>query len=388
MDRAVAQDQYPSAVRPTWGKPQRFVLHTGGAERGGSPGDEAYRRAIHADAVLRFSANDGPSEDAWYRSQPQAGAAFDAADGARGHLPEAAPVRELPAAQGVSLLAARGRREQSGPGVEYGYNLHPVAAWICVLGGDPGLVQPVRAHVAVIEHAGCGVLPGGAGGCAERTTTAGDFQQRSRGAVYKPGFHGPVGAGCDPDQHGWAWARVRQYLHGAAVAKRQVRRGLHKKLRRRAGSTAGLKSVLSILQPRASAPGTGLSDTGSGIFRDGEFKGGGGVLSGTNQVGENKCPQVYNSNSQVMSLLPDPPHQHLSTTTILISDRQGDSVPLKSPGRKANNASKTPYSLIPYVKTFLVLTMGSTIFYAVSALQLSRNSLVLVDNTNNKKVYL
>ena len=54
--------------------------------------------------------------------------------------------------------------ERAEPGLEHGHHVCSAAEWLHVPDGGHRLVQPLRAVLAVVEHAGRGVLPGGAGG--------------------------------------------------------------------------------------------------------------------------------------------------------------------------------------------------------------------------------
>ena len=100
------------------------------------------------------------------RSQP--GASLAAADGPGGHLSEAAAeCAGRSGASGVPVFAAGSADRAAEPGVVGGHHVHPLVAGVRVPGGDPGLVQPVRAVVVALDDAGRVVLrPGPAGGVA------------------------------------------------------------------------------------------------------------------------------------------------------------------------------------------------------------------------------
>ena len=76
-----------------------------------------------------------------------------------------------------------------------------VRAGLLVPGGDHGLVQSVRPVLEVVEYAGGGVLPGGAGGSAG-ARPPGDLQQRSGQSIYEPGVHEPPAARSGAHQYG------------------------------------------------------------------------------------------------------------------------------------------------------------------------------------------
>ena len=74
--------------------------------------------------------------------------------GHRGDLPEAADDAAGGGTQDLPVFAAGCGDDAAGPGVERGHHLRAAAARVLVPGGGDGLVQPLRAGVAVVEHAG------------------------------------------------------------------------------------------------------------------------------------------------------------------------------------------------------------------------------------------
>src|SRR5215472_3021832 len=91
------------------------------------------------------------------------------------------------------------------------------------------------------------LLPGGPGVGTE-DGVSGDLQFRSTGAVHQRGFHAAAGGAWDHHQHGWARTGDGQYFCGAAVAKREVRRGLSEGLRANVRGRDESSKLLSVLQ--------------------------------------------------------------------------------------------------------------------------------------------
>src|SRR5438876_6421191 len=96
---------------------------------------------------------------------------------------------------------------------------------------------------------------------------AGNFQHRSGGAVHQRVVHRAAGGARDRDQHGRAGPGDGQHLCGAAVAKREVRRGLSERIRAGAGGGEASGKVFSVLQSGASPSGLELSDAGGDLLR-------------------------------------------------------------------------------------------------------------------------
>ena len=127
--------------------------------------DASDRRAILEDALLRE-----PEDGRGARHQPLAGAASDAIDGTGGDLSQATPLAERHRASNLPVFAAKCGHCAAQPGVVERHHLRAHAARLDVPDGGHGLVQPLRALVAIVQHAGWSVLPGGVGGGAARGT--------------------------------------------------------------------------------------------------------------------------------------------------------------------------------------------------------------------------
>src|SRR5437879_5335297 len=159
-----------------------MVLRAGGGVGREFSVDAADRRAVLADTVLRQPSDGGMVAGPRSGSESQACPAADADDEAGGHLPEAADDDRGSGAPDLSVSAAERNGDATEPGVERGYHVCALTLGVFVLDGDSGLVQPLRAGVAVVEQSGRGLLRGGVGrGVA--LWSAGDFQHRPGGAV-------------------------------------------------------------------------------------------------------------------------------------------------------------------------------------------------------------
>ena len=97
-----------------------------------------------------------------------AGAASDAADGLGSDLSQAASVARRRRAPDLPVFAAKCGDRAAQPGVVERHHLRADAARLDVPDGGHGLVQPLRAVVAIVEHARRAVLPGGVGGSVGR----------------------------------------------------------------------------------------------------------------------------------------------------------------------------------------------------------------------------
>src|SRR5437660_649627 len=156
--------------------------------------DASHRRTVPEDAVLWESADDGLAHARGVRSEPQACAAVDAADGYRGDLSASADDGNCRGTPEIPVSFARAEDHDTGRSVGGGHHVHPDAERVHVLGGDHRLVQPVRAGLAVVEQSGEQLLYGCVGGGVV-AAPAGNLQHGSRGSVHKPGVHRPNGGG-------------------------------------------------------------------------------------------------------------------------------------------------------------------------------------------------
>ena len=184
--------------------------------------DASHRRTIPEDAVLRESADDGLSHAKGVRSEPEACAALDAADGRRGDLSASTDDDDRLGTPQIPVFIARSCDHEARRSVGGGHHVHPDGEWVHVPGGDHRLAQPVRVGVAVVEQPGEQFLRGGVGGGVV-AAPAGNLQHGPGSTVHESGVHRPVGDGGSEHQHGWERACVGQRVHRTAVVEREVR---------------------------------------------------------------------------------------------------------------------------------------------------------------------
>ena len=152
-----------SAMQTFGAEPIELALSPAGRVGGELGVDAADRRAIPEGALLRRE-EDG--QDVRHQSRPRRTAA--AADGPGSDLPQAATVAEHDGTPDLPLFVAEFEGRAAEPGVGQRHHLRAHAAGLDVLDGGHGLVQSLRAVVAVVEHFGRTVLPGGVGGGVAR----------------------------------------------------------------------------------------------------------------------------------------------------------------------------------------------------------------------------
>src|SRR6516225_8165516 len=226
------------------------VLQTGGRERREPGADAPAGRAVHAHALLWGAAHGQLAGEARLWGEREAGAAVAAADGTGGDLPETAGVGTRVRTPDLPLSTARFEDRSTEPGLGQRHYVYPSATRVYLSSGDPRLVQSIRCGLGSIGLVGGRLLPGGPG-VGPEDGVSGDLQFRSRGAVHQRGFHAAAGGAWDHHQHGWARTGDGQYFCGAAVAKREVRRGLSEGLRANVRGGDESSQLLSVLQSRA-----------------------------------------------------------------------------------------------------------------------------------------
>ena len=126
--------------------------------------DPSDRQAIPEDAVLRQ-----PENGRGIGHQPQAGASPDAIDGF-GRIYPRPHLSGRHRAPDLSVFAAECGHCAAKPSVVQRHHVCAHAARLDVLDGGHGLVQPLRAFVAIVEHARRPVLSGGLGGSVDAGT--------------------------------------------------------------------------------------------------------------------------------------------------------------------------------------------------------------------------
>src|SRR5208282_5035793 len=177
FDQSRSTDQRPAAMRVVGGLPRQLLLPVLPGD-GGEPGPDA---AVGPDAFgssgLRQSQADRAVASGRLEHQSQAGGAAVAADGDRGDLRQA---EVEPAGVWTSDLPVSVKgfgSDGAGSGLVFGHYVCAYGEWVYVFGGGHGLVEPVRAGVAIEQHDGGGLLCGRlGGGVAGRTSGAVDLQ--------------------------------------------------------------------------------------------------------------------------------------------------------------------------------------------------------------------
>ena len=111
--------------------------------------------------------------------------------------------------------------ERAERGVEHGYHVYSHAKWVHVPDGGDRLVQPICVVVAAVEHAGCGVLPGGVGGGAWPRLP--EVFNTDQGVQFtSASFTSRLGVGGGQGEHGRQGPLPGQRVRGAIVADGEV----------------------------------------------------------------------------------------------------------------------------------------------------------------------
>ena len=232
MDRSRAQrDQHKTAMR-TGRIVTIWVLPQGGGRKRDKPGTDAVSgRGLYGDAVLRDTSNDGGSASERIPCEPQTYRSVAATDGAECIISKAAIKQKRSGAQDISVFIEGIRVRASEPSMVKRYNVYTATAWVRVSGSGNGLVQPLRIVMGVVADDGDGFLCFGVGmGVKGRET--GNLQQRSGFSVHQRGFHRETARAWNTNQHGWAWAGIRQHFYRTALENGEVRGCLPEELRK------------------------------------------------------------------------------------------------------------------------------------------------------------
>jgi hypothetical protein len=157
------------------------LLLPGGSGVGGEPFLSAIAgRGIYAPSLLRGAQNDGLAALAALRGGAKAGAAAVAGHGFDGGLSQAAFESQPLGTQAVSLFAQGLGHRAAQSSLEHRHHLHSAAGRVCLLGGGPRLVQPLRAGLGVVDQLGSRFLCG-RGGAGHGRPATGDPQHRTKG---------------------------------------------------------------------------------------------------------------------------------------------------------------------------------------------------------------
>jgi hypothetical protein len=225
-----------------------------------SGSDAATRRTVSGIAVLRKpQVRSAASTGTATSDQPKTRATVDAADGHRSLVPEAEPESSGRRARTLSVSAPRCHGQPAEPGLEHRYYIYSDAIGLFIPGGYYGLVQPLRVELGSLQHHGGGLLPICAGASFTRRQVR-DLQLRSRRSIYLSPVLAAAEGSIDPHQYGWARASNRQRIHRAAVALREIRTDLSRRIRFRCPTVVGLMSLFRPLQFPSPASGIGLPD--------------------------------------------------------------------------------------------------------------------------------
>ena len=131
------------------GTHEKHVVLPAGGRIGRDPrADASGRRAVFADALFRQ-----PQALPRVGSEPQAHPTADACDGHRGDLPEAADHLARRRTQDLPIFTTECGGHAARPSVVQRHHVRAAAAWVHVSGGGDGLVQSLRAELALVEHA-------------------------------------------------------------------------------------------------------------------------------------------------------------------------------------------------------------------------------------------
>jgi hypothetical protein len=156
--------------------------------------------------------------------------------------------------QGLLVSLARDGDRAAEPGVGDGPHLHPDGARLRLSGGGARLGEPPRTGVAAVDHHGGGVLRRGVAGGNRQTRQAADRQHRPGQPVHRCGLHRRARRPWHRHQHGRQGRLAGQRVRRAAVAQRQIRRGLSARLRQRQRGPRLDRPLLRVLQPRIRTP--------------------------------------------------------------------------------------------------------------------------------------
>src|SRR5215472_5110595 len=260
MDRSRSPaPQHPTAVRTIRSAAFDLLLPATAGERR-KPAIAPPARPVVLEASVFWEPQDGRRVGGESQAYPTA----DAHPGHRSSLSETQPEPSGAGSRGVSIPAARRVDRAAQPRLEHRYYLRSDAWRFSLSGGGDGLVQPLRAQLGTVQHAGDWFLPDGAG---RRVSfrPARNLELRSGLAVHLGGLFGSAQKSRHRDQHGWPRTRARQCFHRTAVALPQIRVDLSRRLRHRPGTVPGAGKLFPLLQPPAPAPGARLSNAGRSV---------------------------------------------------------------------------------------------------------------------------
>jgi len=222
-DQPRSTGQRPPAVRAAGSVPRQLLLPMLPGD-GGEPGaDAAVGPAAFGSSGLWQSQADRAAAPGRLDPQSQAGGAAAAVDGDRGDLRQAEvePARVWTSDLPVSVKGFGS--DGTGSGLVFRHYVCAYGDWVYVFGGGDGLVEPVRAGVAIEQHAGGGLLCGRlGGGVAGGASGAVDLQHRPGVAVHLSDIHRRGGIGGGGREYGRTGPLDGQPVYREAVEERQV----------------------------------------------------------------------------------------------------------------------------------------------------------------------
>ena len=262
MDRTHAQKHFGfAAMSPTKCVALQRVLHTKRERVDREPDTDATAgRALPQTPVLWRASDDNVVELGRVPRQYQAHHAPDARHGATSAPARSAHEQAAPGAQDLPVFIARYGDSLLERGMVFRHHLHPDGARIHVSGRGDGLVQSLRNRVGIVQHTRCGFLRSRLEDCFKMRTTR-NFQYRPGQSIHQHGVDRYAARRARFNQHGRSRSLLRQYLHRASLAQREVRRYLHQIVRRWPRFASRIIGVFPLLQSRTSAHESGFTDT-------------------------------------------------------------------------------------------------------------------------------
>ena len=231
--------------------------------------DESDRRTVHEDAVLRVEEDGRFSGTSGTLCESETSDPVDAFDGDSRDL--SWPQHEL-AADGscdLPVPSSWSSHRASESGLEHGYHVYPAIPWVCLSGGNHGLVFAIRSGLEAVEQSGDSFLCRSSQRCFS-AWGSGDIQHGSGMSVHKSGFYSATSRKRHPDQYGLEGKGLRQHLQRAALEEREIRRRLSQGVSGDDGGSGGTWEILSVLQSREISSGAGIPDTGVDLLWKGK----------------------------------------------------------------------------------------------------------------------
>ena len=261
MDRARPSRPFDFESMPSAkGGPLKCVLHAEHERVRNELGAHARaRRALPQTSVLRVAADDNVAEGGRASRQPKTHCAPHARNGIASDHAGAAHEQAPSGTQNIPVFIAWNGDWLLRRSVEFRHHLHPDGAGIHVSGGRDGLVQPLCDRLGFVQHAGGGLLRSHTAQSIGKWSAL-HFQHRPGQSIHQRSLDENTAGFGRENQHGRAWALLRQHLYRTTLAHREIRRHLPEIIRRRTRFIPWLVGVLSLLQSRTTTHQFGQSD--------------------------------------------------------------------------------------------------------------------------------